>query len=310
MVSPRQWLRPGMALAVAGLGALAAPPDPRIPVPNGSFEGPSTTFVTTRVDSWQESPKPDDYLEGGGFQWDQLTGTFRNTLPGTADHLFNIDGNQALYLFALPGVGVFQDVESKDFDDPVPRREFNVVYRPGQRYTLSARVVGLGGNMLEGVPLELSLYYVVDVTNRIPVVTRVVTNSQETFADRNHFVGFSVASAPVSANDPWAGRPLGIRIQSIVSDEQKGGYWDVDDVRLEAESTLPAITPLRISRSGDGLKITFGSRTGYAYRLQRSRDLGSWEDAGEILIGNDTTLEFTASGSNLVFDRVEALGLP
>jgi hypothetical protein len=29
-----------------------------------------------------------------------------------------------------------------------------------------------------------------------------------------------------------------------------------------------------------------------------------------MLIGNDTLLEFTASGSNRVFYRVEALGLP
>jgi len=310
MVSPWHMLWTGMALAVAGPGAWAAPLDPRIPVPNGSFEGPATTFVTTRVESWQESPKPDDYVEGGGFQWDQLTGSFRNTLPGSADHLLNIDGNQALYLFALPGVGIFQDVESKDFDDPAPSRQFDVVYRPGYRYTLTAGVLGMGANMLEGVPLELSLYYVVDVTNRLAVATRVITNSLGMFPDRNHLVGFSVSSDPVSAADPWAGRPLGIRIQSIVPDERKGGYWDVDDVRLEAESALPVITPLRFSRSGDGLRITFGSRTGYAYRLQRSEDLGRWEDAGEMLIGNDTTLEFTASGSNRVFYRVEALGLP
>ena len=298
-----------MAWPAAGSGG-AAPLDPRIPLPNASFEAPATTFVTTRIDSWQETAKPDDYVEGGGFQWDQLTGVFRNTLPGAADHLLNIEGNQALYLFALPGVGLFQDRETRDFDDPEPRRAFDVVYRTGYRYTLSAGVLGMGGNMLEGVPLELSLYYLDAATNRVPVAARVVTNSAALFPDRNHLVGFAVTSGAVSASDPWAGRPLGIRILSVVSAAMQGGYWDVDDVRLEAVSELPAITPLEAVRSADGLVIRFGSRVGYAYRLQRSTDLVRWEDVDEMLIGNDGTLGFTAPGGDRVFYRVEAIGLP
>ena len=48
-----------MAWAAAGSGG-AAPLDPRVLLPNGSFEAPATTFVTTRIDSWQETAKPDD----------------------------------------------------------------------------------------------------------------------------------------------------------------------------------------------------------------------------------------------------------
>ena len=86
-------------------------------VPNGSFESPATDFVNIQVDGWRKTPRPDDYPEGGGFLWDQLTGVFRNTPPDSPDHLLNIDGKQALYLFAIPGVGLFQDATDTDTPD-------------------------------------------------------------------------------------------------------------------------------------------------------------------------------------------------
>src|SRR2546423_15691175 len=104
-----------IAPAIAGLMVavgLATVRAASIVVPNGSFESPSTTFVDTHIDSWQEAPKPDWYAEGGGFTWDQLTGVFMNTSVTSADHIDNCDGNQALWMFAVPEVGVFQDYNS------------------------------------------------------------------------------------------------------------------------------------------------------------------------------------------------------
>src|SRR5215216_3940520 len=83
-------------------------------VPNGSFESPDTPFADPRIDAWQDNPKPDWYDESGGFTWDQLTGTFENTDPTDVSHIDNVAGSQAMYMFAVPQVGIFQDYNSVD----------------------------------------------------------------------------------------------------------------------------------------------------------------------------------------------------
>src|SRR5436190_21307504 len=72
-----------------------------ISVPNGSFESPQTSFVTLQVDSWEKTLK-----DQPGGQFDQLVGIFKNTTNGAADHIDNMDGEQAVYIFAVPGVGI------------------------------------------------------------------------------------------------------------------------------------------------------------------------------------------------------------
>src|SRR5438105_14509978 len=84
-------------------------------VPNGSFESPATTFVDTRIDSWQKAPKPDWYAESSGYTWDELTGVFANTATNSADHIDNCDGAQAMGMFAVPDVADFQDYNSIDW---------------------------------------------------------------------------------------------------------------------------------------------------------------------------------------------------
>src|SRR5262245_50961431 len=80
-----------MCAAAACLGSV---PAEVIPIPNGSFEAPATTFVDLNIQAWQKSPKPDWYVEGGGFLWIQLSGVFKNTPEGRADHIDNCDGEQ------------------------------------------------------------------------------------------------------------------------------------------------------------------------------------------------------------------------
>jgi hypothetical protein len=136
-----------------GGAAIAAP----VAVPNSSFELPSTGFVNINIDNWQKNPKPDWYVESGGYLWSQLTGIFRNTSPGTDDHIVNITGNQAIWLFAVPGVELFQDYESTDWNHPSPMHAFDAVYEVGRSYQLSVGVIGGGGGMLDGATLEISL---------------------------------------------------------------------------------------------------------------------------------------------------------
>ncbi|PYI81769.1 MAG: hypothetical protein DME26_19260, partial [Verrucomicrobia bacterium] len=84
----------GLTALAAWMGTIRAWP---ITVPNGSFESPATPFVNTHVDSWQKPPKPPWYDESGGNFWDQLTGVFKNTPSGSADHIDNCDGSQAVW---------------------------------------------------------------------------------------------------------------------------------------------------------------------------------------------------------------------
>src|ERR1041385_1468909 len=72
-----------------------------IPVPGFSFEsqvaGPPYG-VDTRIDSWQKAPKPEFFDEAAfGFMGDQTMGFFANTPVGAADHIDNLNGNQAAY---------------------------------------------------------------------------------------------------------------------------------------------------------------------------------------------------------------------
>jgi len=65
-------------------------------------------------------------MGGGGFPWDQLMGQFLNTTNGSPNHIDNMDGNQAAFLFALPDVLIFQDYNSISGTNSTPTRDFNV----------------------------------------------------------------------------------------------------------------------------------------------------------------------------------------
>src|SRR5690242_12114785 len=150
-------------------------------VPNGSFEAPLALFPNPNIDSWQKPVKPDWYDESGPFLWNQLTGLFRNQPPDQPDYIDNCDGTQAMWLFAVPEVGLFQDYDSMDWNDPAPPHAFSAIFRPGSAYRLKVGVIGTGGNMLQGVTLALSLYYRDAASNRVAVATTSVTNTTAVF---------------------------------------------------------------------------------------------------------------------------------
>ncbi len=269
---------------MASAGAAGCP----IMVPNGSFEDPQTPFVSTFISSWQEFPKPPWYDESGPFLWDQVTGVFKNTPPGSVDHLVNCDGAQAAYLFAEPEVGFFQDYGSYDWNDPEPTRAFDVRYQAGQSYRLTVGVVGGGGNMLDGVTLELSLYFRDDANQVIPVAVTTVTNSPTLTPGRTNLADFSVVLPVVKPTDPWAGRHIGIQILSTVSFELRGGYWDVDHVRLEA---IPESVPtLKVALTESDLLLSWTSLENALYQLEIATTPDSWEPYGDPLTGTGCEL--------------------
>lgn len=294
-------------LALAGVEAAQR----SIPVPNHSFESPATLFVNVQVDGWQKGPKPDWYAEEGGeYQWNQLVGVFRNPPPGAFDHLENCEGAQAIWVFAVPEVELFQDYESVDWNDPAPTHGFDATYQAGQSYELIVGVLGAGGGMRDGVPLELSLYYRDPDGHKRTVAATVITNSAELFPTRNRFWDFSVSVAAVRAEDAWAGRKIGIRIRSTVSLEEQGGYWDVDNIRLIEVGEEPLT--LSSTLVGSDLRVGWMSKLGLQYQVEVSENLLTWtaHEPPTAGTGGELFSLVSVEGAPPAFVRVQAIPAP
>jgi hypothetical protein len=234
---------------VIGLGT-AAVHAADIPVPNGSFESPTPPPgfpATPQIDDWQKSPQPAWYDPGtfGGITWDQVTGVFPNTPEGNLDHITNLDGDQAAYMFALPEVALFQ--------------ELSAVYEVGLSYTLTVGMLGSQG-IADDSTFELSLYYV-DGLNAPLVASTPVTYTAAAFPNGvTEMVEFSVNLAEVQVGDAWAGQNIGIQ---LLSTSGTAGVWDIDNVRLQA---IPEPSTMAL------LAIGMGSLLIAQNRARRPRD--------------------------------------
>jgi hypothetical protein len=193
-----------------------------IPVPNGSFEAPATGFVDTRIDLWTKSPQPVWFDPAtAGIGWDQLSGVFANTAPGTATHIDNVHLNQAIYVFGLPTVGISQELTGLEGS-----------YQVGMSYQLTIGLVGGGGGLPEGAGFLLGFYYRDGANQAVPIGSTVVSYSTTAFPTTTHLVDHSVQLPAVQSGDAWAGKAIGIELSSISG--TGAGYWDVDNVRLSA----------------------------------------------------------------------------
>ena len=280
---------PGMLAVVATAACTGVLRADTIAVPNRSFESPATPFVSINIDSWQKAPKPDWYLESGGYLWTQLTGIFRNTATNTSGHIDNCDGNQALWLFAVPEVGLFQDYDSIDWRNQT--QEFNALFNVGKSYRLTVGVIGGGGGMLEGATLDARLYYRDPSSNQVPVGVLTLTNSPAVFSNLNHLVDCTLVVPRVKATDPWAGHHIGIQFASTVTTNLQGGYWDLDNVRL-SEIGEPLIANPFSTNGQFGFSLL--SEPGAVFEILSSSNLSlplsNWTSVG--LLTNE-------SGSNI-----------
>lgn len=220
------------ALFVLGTGsALAA----AIPVPNGSFEAPTPPPgfpVNVKINSWQETPQPAWFnpADFGGMTWDQLTGVFPNPAASDPTHIDNADGQQAAYLFAVPGAGLFQDYASVAWNETTPSHAFDATYAVGVAYELNVGVLA-GPGMGDGAGLRISLYYRDGTDSMVTVAARDVAFSAAEFPTVTHLNDYQVTLPIVAANDAWAGQKIGV---SITVTAPGASYWDVDNVRLAA----------------------------------------------------------------------------
>jgi hypothetical protein len=268
----------GLALLAASDGPLQAA---AIPVPNGSFESPATPYADPRIDSWQKTPKPFWYDESGGFLWDQLTGAFANTPPADPAHIDNCDGEQAMFLFAVPEVGLFQDYDSTVWASTVPTHAFDARFEVGKSYRLTVGVIGGGGNMAEGASLELALYYRDAASNAVVVAATNIVFTRAAFSSTTHFTDIQVDATTVTAGDAWAGQQIGVRLLSTVNPLLAGGYWDLDNVRL---TPMPILLPSGVNQSEFG--FTLLSLPGMAFEILTttnfSEPMSSWAKVGTM----------------------------
>ncbi len=175
-------------------------------VPNGSFESPTPPAgfpVNTSIDSWQETPQPGWYDPSvfGGMTWDQLTGVFPNTAAGKPNHIDNLDGNQAAYLIAIPGVALFQDYNSTDWSHPSPLHLFDAQFQVGLAYELTVGVLG-GSGMADGASLQLNFYYRDAGNNPVTIASTDVAYSLANFPTITQLQDYQVSLPAVRRNLP------------------------------------------------------------------------------------------------------------
>lgn len=213
-----------VSLAAGGRGSAAL--SVVVDIPNGSFESPVIRvppYATATVQQWLKAPPPDWWTELGYTlqDWLNTAGVFYNVPVST--FIDNIDGFQAAFIFATPGVELYQDLAA--------------TYEVSQAYQLTVGFQGGGMGMPLGTPMEIRLYYRDDDGNRVTIGTTVALNlTDESKPHAKHLDDWELRIPPVLADDPWAGRDIGVQIISTVSFEAAGGYWRVDNVRLTSDS--------------------------------------------------------------------------
>ena len=274
-------------------------------VPNASFESPVvppvSPYAGPDVDYWQKSPQPAWYDPAQNFNtpWEDLMGQFYN-VPFPGAYIDNCDGTQAAFLFALPGIALFQDYNSVSGTNTIPSHAFNATFNVGRFYSLTVGAIGGGGGMKPGATLEVSLYYRDASSNKVTVAATTVTNSAALFPTTTHLVDFSVLVPVVQATNPWAGQNIGVQLASTTTDTNLvGGYWDLDNVRL-AEILAPSF--INPTVTNHQFQLTLVSTPGLQFDIQATPNPAggpaAWTSLG-TLTNVTGTASFTDKAANL-----------
>jgi hypothetical protein len=259
-----------------------------IPVPNFSFESPAAPQVSPYagpdMDEWQKNPQPSWYDPSQFYNtpWEDLAGEFYN-VPYPGEYIDNANGVQAAFIQALPGAGFFQDYNSFSGTNTLPSHDFDVSYAAGKSYKLTVGIIGGGGGMLNGVTLQLSLYYRDALSNMVTVASTTVTNDPSVFTTNTHLVDFSAQIPVVAPTDPFAGKNIGIAITSTSNFGNLGGYWDLDNVRLVETTATQLISP---AASAGQFSFTLTSEPGLAFEILATTNLllgtNGWTSLGTL----------------------------
>jgi hypothetical protein len=127
--------------------------------------------------------------------------------------------------------------------------------------------------MPEGSTLQLSLYYRDAASNMVTVAATTVTNTAANFPTDTRFVDFQAQVPGVKATDAWAGQNIGIQLLATpypYDENQWGGYWDADNVRLVETTALNLASPVL---TGGQLQFTVQSEPDTVFQILAAGDL-------------------------------------
>jgi len=182
-----------------------------IPIEDASFEAPA--IDPQAFPAW---PVIEGWLELDLDVGSQNTGVFANTAAGSADHIANAEGKQLAFLGSQQGNALEQDLAA--------------VYRVGCEYRLT---VGIGvsarfppSGVKPADTIDLVLYYL-DANEPVDIV-RLAIGAQG--LSSTQLRDYTAVLATVRPGDAWSGKPIGVAIRAAGN---AGGFWDVDNVRLE-----------------------------------------------------------------------------
>lgn len=268
-----------------------------VQVPNFSFENPTVPPGAPAypvINNWQKFPQPSYWDESTMGAWTNLTGVFPNPPAGEAGHIDNLDRNQAAYLFATPGDGIFQDLTTK--------------YEAGSIYKLTVGVVGSSSiPPAANTPISIALYYRDAQNQMVTIAKHAVPYTTGVFSNFTRFVDISTASPRVTSGDPWLGKNIGVMIFSEADQNTSGGVWDIENVRL---TIAPELT-LRITYLGSSVKIEWESLPNTSYVLQRTTDFVTWQNFSPVLgDGNTMSLGVSIDEPERAFFRMLPTPLP
>lgn len=226
-----------------------------ISVPNYSFESQSGVgfpFDTNPfLDSWQKIAEPAyyAYLGSGTPPWYGTSGAFVNASIYNPTPYSNVTGAQAGYILMAPQVTLFQDYTTS------PGHDFNATFEVGKSYNLTIGLFAKSsfGSIPEGSSLELSLYFLDGLNNKIKVGSTVVSYSAAAFplTPTLSLIDYQVNVPTVTTGDAWAGQHIGIQLESTIPVEMTSfGNWDFDNVRLTAVPEPTTLALFGIGLSG------------------------------------------------------------
>jgi hypothetical protein len=258
-------------------------------VPNADFGSPYTSYATNSICMWQTFPQPAGY--DYPYPWADTTGVFFNNpyYVNYGQYIYNCDGPQASFVFAVPGTGIYQDNSVSP--------SFTATYQVGKSYQLQAGLIGsIEFGELPGVTIQMSLYYLNGSGNMVTIASTNIVYDEDVFTSVTNFVDFDLSLPAVAPGDAWAGQNIGIEFLSTVSPDLEGGYWDLGNVQLTA---LPAL--INPSWNNGVFGATLASYPGTVFQILATTNvclpLSKW--AGVVTLTNVTgTISFTDPATN------------
>jgi len=182
-------------------------------VNNASFEGP-----VVDPNAFQALPWVDGWLEMDVDTEASLnTGVFANTDANSPGHIVNADGAQLAFLGSEQGNAFEQDLDATF--------QVNSVYRLSVGVGVSALFPPSTADPCD--LLDVVLYYH-DGNEPVDIVVQSIDANGLSYMELQDV---SVYLPMVTQEDAWADQPIGIALRSRGS---AGGFWDLDQVRLDA----------------------------------------------------------------------------